>query len=111
MRKPLIERFWEKVVITDGCWEWIGAKTRRVSGYGAIRDERGGRVLAHRFSYSYHIGEIPKGFLVLHRCDNPLCVNPSHLFIGTQRDNMEDMRKKERYPDSWYREKPPPPRS
>jgi hypothetical protein len=65
------------------CWTWLAGKYG--SGYGQFR---GGR--AHRFAYKDKIGPIPSGLLVLHHCDNPGCVNPSHLFLGTQQDNMDD---------------------
>jgi hypothetical protein len=93
--KTLEDRFWEKVEKTDGCWLWTGV----VKGwYGRIRRGRAadGDVGAHRFSYELHCGPIPSGMFVCHRCDNPRCVNPDHLFVGTQRDNMRDKIKKHR---------------
>jgi hypothetical protein len=89
-------RFWAKVNKTDGCWGWTGASDCR--GYGSIRI--GGRyepqVGAHRLSWVIHRGEISEGLFVLHRCDNPNCVRPDHLFLGTHQDNMNDMAEKKR---------------
>lgn len=85
--------------ILSGCWNWIGSKNR--DGYGQIRVERSGfngYFRAHRVSWIYHHGEIPDGLCVLHRCDNPGCVNPEHLFLGTQADNMRDRNAKGRLP-------------
>jgi len=93
MRK-LEERFWEKVKKSKGCWIWTGSCNMK--GYGHIGEGGiGGRTLAaHRVAYELTYGSIPTGRFVLHHCDNPSCVNPKHLFLGTQRDNVIDMTKK-----------------
>ncbi len=82
-----MNRFWSKVNKTDNCWNWLACKTK--DGYGRIfiKDKV---LLAHRVSWAIHDGQIPKGLQVLHRCDNPSCVNPAHLFLGTVSDNMRD---------------------
>jgi hypothetical protein len=72
----------------DSCWEWTGALTSK--GYGEIIYKRK-NWLAHRFSYEYFIGPIPEGLNVLHKCDNPKCVNWHHLVAGTQQENIQDM--------------------
>lgn len=78
---------------TGGCWYWFGDKNH--CGYGTIR--YGGRMaMAHRLAWINRFGDIPDGMLVLHKCDNRKCVNPEHLFIGTQEDNMKDMKSKGR---------------
>lgn len=90
-------RFWAKVQKTDTCWLWTASK--RNKGYGAFAYVQDGRTVhdrAHRFSYRLHIGGIPPGMFVLHRCDTPACVNPNHLFLGTNQDNVTDMMRKGR---------------
>jgi len=87
-------RFWEKVrKIKKGCWEWVAVTAH---GYGRI-SVRGVMVLAHRLSWIWANGEIPKGMFVLHKCDNPTCVNPNHLFLGTKKDNTQDCIRKGRF--------------
>lgn len=86
-------RFMAKVVKRDnGCWYWSGMKRGK---YGLVRIG-GRRIAAHRASYQLFVGEISGGLLVCHTCDNPICVNPDHLFLGTYLDNYQDMIEKGR---------------
>ena len=99
---PIIDRYLAKVDKSggpDACWPWTGSRDK---GYGQIHAgpqpgvARNSRkpLKTHRFAYELEFGPIPDGMSVLHRCDNPPCCNPKHLFIGTQADNMHDMDEK-----------------
>ena len=90
--KERLDSKWSLNKVT-GCHEWVAGKF--ADGYGAIWDEKQ-NFRAHRVSYELSVGPIPKGLLVCHRCDNPKCVNPDHLFLGTSTDNMRDMVEKGR---------------
>ena len=93
--KTLQERFADKVIPDPNseCWLWTAAVDRQ--GYGMLRSGNG-MCRAHRVSYELHIGQIPKGLLVCHTCDVPGCVNPDHLWLGTNATNMVDMTAKGR---------------
>ena len=92
----MVDRFWEQTATGDGCWLWQGSRNNK--GYGQLSKggRSGGSVLTHRYSWEIHNGPIPDGLCVCHRCDNPPCVNPEHLFLGTYKDNAVDRRDKGR---------------
>jgi HNH endonuclease len=94
--QSMFSRFISKVSITFGCWHWTGQKNNW--GYGIIRHpgKTGKREGAHRVAWKFYNGEIPDGIQVCHHCDNPSCVRPSHLFLGTQKDNIQDAISKSR---------------
>lgn len=86
-----LRNFWKFVEKADGCWKWTGPKWK---GYGML-----GKTRAPRFSYELHHGPLFPGWVVCHRCDNPECTNPAHLFAASQQANLKDMRAKNR--DFW----------
>jgi hypothetical protein len=98
MARTVEQRFETKIKKTNSCWEWSGA--RNAKGYGMFNSGVGiTRVqLAHRYAYATYKGELLPYMYVLHSCDNPSCVNPAHLFLGTQQDNMQDCLSKGRRP-------------
>jgi DNA-binding CsgD family transcriptional regulator len=97
--RPISERLFAKVNKTRTCWEWTGSVGQM--GHGQIMADRNTSptrhlLSTHRVSWEIHIGPIPDGLCVLHKCDNPRCVRPSHLFLGTKADNTADMLRKQR---------------
>ena len=105
-QKNTLTDFWnlvDKTTNPNGCWEWQGPRQSSKQGslwhgifsLSAVASTK----LTHRLSWIIHFGQIPKNQCVLHKCDNPACVNPSHLFLGTQIDNVNDMMQKGRHAD------------
>lgn len=92
------EHFWSKVDKSDseGCWLWTGS--RNAKGYGHYCIRRSRTRYAHRFAYSLTYGPVSSRIMVCHKCDNPPCVRPDHLFLGTNSDNIQDSLKKGRFP-------------
>ena len=86
-------RFWSKVNKTDYCWEWTGWAS--LLGYGKFVIKNVS-FSAHRISWLIHFGDIPEGLCVLHKCDNRRCIRSNHLFLGTHKDNTQDMYNKNR---------------
>ena len=94
-KKSKERRFWKYVKKTKTCWLWVGCENGY--GYGVIGTGiKGKNIGAHRLSWQIHNGEIPKGLWVLHKCDNPPCVNPKHLFLGDNKINCMDLKQKGR---------------
>lgn len=93
--RPVEERFRENLVVSDGCWT---LRLRpHTTGYTQISQGRGTNLLGHRISWEIHCGPIPDGMFVCHSCDNPGCVRPDHLFLGSAKDNTQDMMGKGRH--------------
>lgn len=99
MPKNTKDDFFKNVFKTKFCWFRIGSKF--ANGYGRFHQNHKA-LRAHRFSWTLHNGKIPEGLIVCHECDNPLCVNPKHLWLGTNADNNIDTVKKGRHKNQYY---------
>lgn len=97
MKGTVQERFEAKIIKTDSCWEWTAYKDKH--GYGKLK-VAGRMELAHRVAYQLYIGEIPEKLCCLHKCDNPACCRPDHLFLGTIAENNQDCINKGRWTDN-----------
>jgi hypothetical protein len=82
-----MDRLWKNTDRSTGCWIWLGLKSQK--GYGSI-SYQGKGVRTHRLAWQLTNGQIPPGMMVCHSCDNPSCINPDHLFLGTNSDNQKD---------------------
>jgi hypothetical protein len=99
----LEDRFWNKVLVLgpDECWEWQNSLSHDGYGWfrlGSNKDGKAIAVRAHRLAYELTQGPVPRGMYICHTCDNRRCCNPAHLFLGTHRENMQDMTRKHRAP-------------